>query len=181
MGTFNQLLRLAQENKEIALFTALAVLLLLLMVYLLIRSIFSPRRTASPPSVPPAYVPVAELAAKLRRAAEEIPPVLQQLQQTLEEKDRAVNEKRQYIEALDAQIKQLQEQIGAAGASPVLSKSEKELYERKITELQKAVRKKAAINWRQGFVWGAVLTLLAAAAVYVRLVHPEWIERLLNR
>ncbi|WP_250632523.1 hypothetical protein [Rhodoflexus caldus] len=181
MGTFNQLLRLAQENREVALFMAFSVFLILLMIYLLIRSIFSPRRTVQPPPAPPTYVPVAEAADRLHKMSEELPTVLRQLHQSIEEKDHAITEKRQYIESLDAQIKQLQEQISATGNAPVLSASEKSAYEQKITTLQQTMKQKARSNWWWGFGWGITLTLLVVAGIYIRIVHPEWIEALLNR
>lgn len=176
MGTLNQLFRLAQDNREVAVFMVLSGFLILLMIYLLIRSIFSPRRVVQAPPPPPVYLPVAEAAARLHRLSEELPALLGQLHTAIEEKDRAVNEKRQYIETLDAQIRQLQEQIGAAGHVPALAAGEKATYEQQIADLRKTLRQKARSNWWQGFVWGIILTLLAGTALYIRMVHPEWIE-----
>jgi len=181
MGTFNRLLRLAQENQEVAIFMALSAFLILLMIYLLIRSIFSPRRIVHSPPALPTYVPIAEAAARLHKMSEELPVVLQQLHQSIEEKDRIITEKRQYIESLDAQIRQLQEQISAAGGIPLISANEKSAYEQKITVLQQTVKQKARSNWWWGFWWGIAVALLVVASIYIRLVHPEWIEALFNR
>lgn len=159
---------------------ALSVFLILLMVYLLMRSIFSPRRTVQTLPVPPTYVPVAEAADRLRKMSEELPLVLQQLHQSIEEKDRSITEKRQYIESLDVQIRQLQEQISAAGSVPVMVASEKATYEQKITILQQAIKRTARRNWWWGFGWGITFALLIAAGIYIHIVHPEWIEYLLN-
>ncbi|WP_448520626.1 hypothetical protein [Rhodoflexus sp.] len=181
MGTLNQLIRLAQENREVAIFMALSVFLILLMIYLLIRSIFAPRRVVAPPAPLPTYVPVAEAAARLHRMSEELPAVLRQLYESIEEQDRAITEKRQYIEMLDAQIRQLQEQISATGQAPVVSQGERTAYEQQLTDLRQTVRRKSRSSWWWGFAWGVTLVLLIAAAIYIYLVHPEWIEAVLQR
>ncbi|MCS7019984.1 MAG: hypothetical protein RMJ87_13330 [Cytophagales bacterium] len=181
MRTFNQLLRLAQENQEVAVFMVIAAFLILLIIYLLIRSIFSPRRSTSVPTTPPAYVPVAELATQLRQVAQQALVVLEQLEQSIAEKDRSISEKQQYIESLNAQIRQLQEQITTAGAAPVVSRSERQTYEQKISDLQKNMQSKATSKWWGGFVWGILLALLAAAGTYAYLVQPEWLVAFLNR
>ncbi|MCS6968083.1 MAG: hypothetical protein RMJ44_04980 [Cytophagales bacterium] len=182
MKTVEQLIRLLEENREVAVLFTLAVLVALLVIYLIVRAIFPQRKQVlSGPQKSSAYVPVAEVASHLQTLSQQIPLLLQQLQESLAEKDRLVNEKRQYIELLQGQIAQLQGQIRNSGAEPVLTASEKQHYEQQIQLLQQELRKKAKGNWRSGFFWGAIVTLLIVGAAYVYLTNPDWLRGVLNR
>jgi hypothetical protein len=162
MNSFADLFKTAQDNPQVALFIGLALLVLLLLFYMFIRSFFSgPPSPAAQPSAGAPLVPVDKALAKLQAASQEGNAVLQQLNDALAQKQQQVDLLAKQEGELQAQLK-----LGFAPAEAVEKK-----YQAQVAALQaqlaSAGRGRFWGGWFTGFL--VALVLVAAYVAYLKI------------
>jgi hypothetical protein len=163
MNSFADFFKTVQDNPQIALFIGLALLVLLLLFYMFIRSFFSgaPSSVAQPGAGAPMAVPVDKALAKLQAASQEGNAVLQQLNDALAQKQQQVDLLAKQEGELQAQLK-----LGLAPAEAVEKK-----YQAQVAALQAQLarvgRGRFWGGWFTGFL--VALVLVAAYVAYLKI------------
>jgi hypothetical protein len=162
MNSFTDLFKTAQDNPQVAIFIGLALLVLLLLFYMFIRSFFSGAPSAQPRTgAHAAAVPVDQTLAKLQAASQEGNAVLQQLADALAQKQQQVDLLAKQEGELQAQLK-----LGFAPAEAVEKK-----YQAQVAALQaqvaRAGRGRFWGGWFTGFL--VALVLVAAYVAYLKI------------
>jgi septal ring factor EnvC (AmiA/AmiB activator) len=170
MNSLTDLLKSAQENPQIAIFIGLATLVLILLFYMFIKSMFAgPVTTPAPLATAQAMgAPINKTLEKLQAASQEGSLILRQLQDNLAEKDLLIAEKQKYIDKLAQQEAELQAQL-KQGFSP--AEAVEKQYRGRVDALQaqltRAGRGRFWGGWFTGFL--SALVLVAAYLAYLKI------------
>nr|MCU0449713.1 hypothetical protein [Bernardetiaceae bacterium] len=159
MDVITDLLKMAQQQQQVAIFIGLAAFVLLLLVAMFIKSLRRPAPAKNAPLAKAvAPVAVAQTLEKLQTASAEGHQVLARLQEEISEKDRLIAEKRKYIDDLAKQEADLQGHIRQAEATPTGTMEQRHQRQLRALEDQLLATKRARF-WG-GLVLGWLLALV---------------------
>ncbi len=175
MNYLTDLFKSAQEHQQIAIFIGLATVMLLLLVYMFVKSMFSSPASArsTTAKTPAVAVPVAQALHKLQAATQEGSVIFQQLHDAMAEKDLLIAEKQLYIEKLAKQEADLQAQL-KQGFSP--AEAVEKQYRGQVSALQAQLARAGQGRFWGGLFTGVLLTALLVAAYVAYLKIGKGID-----
>jgi septal ring factor EnvC (AmiA/AmiB activator) len=177
MDVITDLLKIAQQQREVAIFIGLAALVLLLLVVMFVKSLRRPTPAAAktaPLARAAAPVAVAQTLEKLQTVSAEGHQVLARLQEEISEKDRLISEKRKYIDDLAKQEADLQAHIRQAEATPIGTVEQR--HQRQLRALEdKLIGAKRARFWG-GVMLGWLLALLMGGGYLAYLRYAKQVD-----
>jgi len=174
--SFEEILRILQENRMLAGYVMVGLLFIILLIFLFIKSLSARKQVmmnaspATPTMKEGAYSPAFSLDDQATKDfLNHLKQVSNESQKIIEKLEVQIEQKRQQIEEKTAYMNELEQQLASMPMEQLITQHNEKLkkdYEKKVNALEVKYRAKSTQMWIVGFVAGLILMGLVIGIYY---------------